>query len=326
MAIDSTREVSLSEEDVAAGYEKLSRLKDSLASVIQGKPRVIDSIVTALAANGSVLMEDVPGVGKTTLAKALAESLEAEFNRVQFTPDLLPADILGGSIYNPQDGSLTFHPGPIFCNILLADEINRASPRTQSALLEAMAERQVTVENERHPLSELFMVIGTENPVEFHGTYPLPEAQLDRFMMRLELGYPDPETEVSILYAQAESHPVDAVRAVLTQADMLVIQAQVRGVAVEPTVAAYMVERVDRTRRNPYLKLGASPRGSLMFFRACQAAAYADGRTYVIPDDAQALAAPVLAHRVVLHAKARYDGTSKEGVIHGILEDTPIPA
>ncbi len=326
MAMESVEALPISEEDVAAGREKLDRLKNNLASVIQGKPRVLDAIVTALAANGSVLMEDVPGVGKTTLAKALAASLEAKFNRVQFTPDLLPADILGGSIYNPQDGSLTFHPGPIFCNILLADEINRASPRTQSALLEAMAERQVTIENQRHPLSELFMVIGTENPIEFHGTYPLPEAQLDRFMMRLELGYPDPDTEVSILYSQTESHPVDDVRAVLAQSDMADIQRQVRRVAVEPTVAAYIVELVNQTRRNPNLKLGASPRGSLMLFRACQAAAYADGRSYVMPDDAHTLAVPVLAHRIILHAKARYDGTDKAGIIHSILEDTPIPA
>ncbi|MFO7976329.1 MAG: MoxR family ATPase [Candidatus Hydrogenedentota bacterium] len=305
--------------------EQVQSLKDNLGRVIRGKPEAIDLLVTALLANGSVLMEDVPGVGKTTLAKALAKSIDATFHRVQFTPDLLPSDILGSSIYNPADGAFTFRWGPIFSNVLLADEINRASPRTQSALLEAMNEMQATIEGTSHPLPAPFLVIATQNPVEYHGTYPLPEAQLDRFLIQLDLGYPEADAEVDILYAQAESHPLEHITPVLTREDVMAMQHAVRKVSVEQSVSRYVVEIVRRTRESELLKLGVSPRGSLMLFRAAQAAAFIDARTYVIPDDVQRLAPAVLAHRMVLTSKAKYAGTTKQEVIRELLEDIRVP-
>lgn len=266
---------------------KLDRLKRNLATVIQGKSHCLDVLTIALLAGGSVLMEDVPGVGKTTLAKALARSVDLTFHRIQFTPDLLPADILGSSIYNPNDGTFHFRNGPIFCHVLLADEINRASPRTQSALLEAMSETQATIEGKRHLLPVPFFVLATQNPVEFHGTYPLPEAQLDRFLVLLDLGYPDLDTEVSILYSQQEAHPLEHLQPVLGGSELLAMQREVHHVRVEPSVSRYLVEIVHETRREPRLKLGVSPRGSLMLFRAAQASAFSKGRHYVIPDDIQ---------------------------------------
>jgi len=272
------------------------------------------------------LMEDVPGIGKTTLAKALAKSIDAAFSRIQFTPDLLPGDILGSSIYSPVQGTFSFRPGPVFCNILLADEINRASPRTQSALLEAMNEGQATIEGVRRPLDAPFLVLATQNPVEFHGTYPLPEAQLDRFLVLLELGYPEPDVEVDILYAQAQSHPLEDIGAVLSRQDVLEMQRLVRAVRVEASVSRYIVGIVSETRRDKRLKLGASPRGSLMLFRASQAAAFHAGRDYVLPDDVQRLALPVLAHRFILTAESKYGGTAKRDIIREIVERTRVPA
>jgi MoxR-like ATPase len=315
----------MSEPAAGDGQRKLGELRQNLALVIRGKDECIDVLTIALLAGGSVLMEDVPGVGKTTLAKALARSVDLSFNRLQFTPDLLPADILGSSIYNPVDGSFTFRQGPIFSHVLLADEINRASPRTQSALLEAMGETQATIEGVRHPLPEPFFVLATENPVEFHGTYPLPEAQLDRFLMLLNLGYPDAETEVSILYAQRETHPLDGLAPVLTRQDVLEMQHSVRSVSVEPSVAHYIVSIVDRTRHDPRLKLGVSPRGSLMLFRAAQAAAFAAGRDYVLPDDVQFLASYVLPHRVILTSQSKYGGNSKTEVVADIIGQVRVP-
>lgn len=309
-------------ESLAAG---VIALRENLGKVIQGKAESIDVLVTALLAGGSVLMEDVPGVGKTTLAKALAKSVDATFHRVQFTPDLLPSDILGSSIYNPVNGSFTFRQGPIFSNVLLADEINRASPRTQSALLEAMNEGQATIEGTSYPLPAPFLVLATQNPVEFHGTYPLPEAQLDRFLIQLDLGYPDQSTEVGILYDQAKAHPLERLEPVLTRDDVLAMQQAVRAVRVEESIAQYMVEIARRTREDERLKLGVSPRGSLMLFRAVQAAAFSDKRDYALPDDVQRLAVPVLAHRVMLTPKARYGGTGKADVIRAILEGIRVP-
>ncbi|MCC6798400.1 MAG: MoxR family ATPase [Candidatus Hydrogenedentes bacterium] len=303
----------------------ITALHTNLARVIQGKPESIDLVIIALAANGSVLMEDVPGVGKTTLAKALARSIDAEMNRVQFTPDLLPADILGASVYNPVDGTFHFRKGPIFCNVLLADEINRASPRTQSALLEAMNEWQATIEGERHALPEPFLVIATQNPIEFHGTYPLPEAQLDRFLMQINLGYPAPEHEIAMLHAQAQSHPVDALTPVITQTDIVAMQFKVRSVTVSDPVSRYIVDIVNATRGDARLKVGVSPRGSLMLFRAAQAAAFCSGRNYVLPDDVQRLAVPVLAHRVVLTSKAKYGGNGKSEVITDLVSAIKVP-
>ena len=304
---------------------KLEKLKNNLSQVIHGKQESIDILTIALIAGGSVLMEDVPGVGKTTLAKALAKSIDSGFNRIQFTPDLLPADILGGSIYNPQDGSFHFRKGPIFCSVLLADEINRASPRTQSALLEAMSESQATIEGQCHPLPVPFVVIATENPIEFHGTYPLPEAQLDRFLILLNLGYPDCETEVDILYSQVESHPLERIEPVLHQQEVVEIQKAARRVRVEPSLSRYMVDLVHQTRSDTRLALGVSPRGTLMLFRACQAAAYSAGREYVLPDDVQRLVPYVLPHRILLTSKAKYAGITKLDVIREILSQTKVP-
>ncbi|HQE77479.1 MAG TPA: MoxR family ATPase, partial [Candidatus Hydrogenedentes bacterium] len=244
---------------------------------------------------------------------------------VQFTPDLLPSDILGSSIYNPATGAFTFRQGPIFSSVLLADEINRASPRTQSALLEAMNEMQATIEGTSHTLPEPFLVIATQNPVEYHGTYPLPEAQLDRFLIQLDLGYPEADAEVGILYAQAESHPLERITAVLTREDIVAMQRAVRKIAVEESVSRYVVEIVRRTREHELLKLGVSPRGSLMLFRAAQAAAFIDSRACVLPDDVQRLAPAVLAHRMVLTSKAKYAGATKQELIRELLEDIRVP-
>ncbi len=306
--------------------KKITALTDALSEVVRGNRPCIETLVISLLSGGSVLMQDVPGVGKTTLAKAVAKAVDVEFHRIQFTPDLLPADILGSSVYNPVDGTFAFRAGPIFCNVLLADEINRASPRTQSALLEAMSELQATIEGRRCDLPAPFLVLATQNPVEFHGTYPLPEAQLDRFLVQLELGYPDAETEVQILYAQAESHPLDHLQPVLTREDVLELQEMVRKVHVEQIVSHYMVEIVRQTRQDARLKLGVSPRGSLMLFRASQAAALAAGRDYVLPDDVQRLAPYVLSHRIMMTSKAKYGGVSTKDVVAEILGRVKVPS
>lgn len=282
-------------------------------------------LITALLAGGSVLMDDVPGVGKTTLAKALARCVDVAFNRVQFTPDLLPSDILGASIYKPTDGSFEFREGPVFCNVLLADEINRASPRTQSALLEAMSESQATVEGVRRELPSPFLVLATQNPVDFHGTYPLPEAQLDRFLIYLNLGYPDAETEVDILFDQAIAHPIDSLQPILGRDDIVALQDAVKRVHVDRSVGQYMVQLVTETRNDSRLKLGVSPRGSLMLFRAAQAAAFLAGRHYVTPDDVQRMSRYVLVHRIVLTSKSRYGTVSKSAVIDDILSSVRVP-
>lgn len=306
--------------------KKIAALADALSNIVRGNRECIETLVIALLSGGSVLMQDVPGVGKTTLAKAVAKAIDVPFHRIQFTPDLLPADILGSSIYNPVEGTFAFRKGPIFCNVLLADEINRASPRTQSALLEAMSESHATIEGENYELPSPFLVLATQNPVEFHGTYPLPEAQLDRFLVQLELGYPDAETEVQILYAQAESHPLEHLESVLSQADVLALQGMVRKIRVEEIVSQYMVEIVRQTREDSRLKLGVSPRGSLMLFRACQAAALAAGRDYVLPDDVQRLAPHVLPHRIILTSKAKYGGVSTKEIVTEILGRVKVPS
>jgi MoxR-like ATPase len=304
----------------------LARLQRNLCRVIHGKDGVIDHLIVALLANGHVLLEDVPGVGKTTLAKGLARSLRAEFRRIQFTPDLLPTDIVGGMIYSPKTGEFSFRPGPVFCNVLLGDEINRASPRTQSALLEAMAERQVTIEGQRHELQRPFMVLATQNPVEYHGTYPLPEAQLDRFAMRLEMGYPSADHEIMVIIDQKSSHPLEHLEPVAEAADVIAVQDAVRAVHVETTLVRYLTDLVRATREDTRLRLGASPRAALILFRTCQALALLRGRDYVTPDDVRELAVPVLAHRLVVDTKASYSGTRKQGVVTEILERVPLPA
>lgn len=306
-------------------HEKITSLVDALSNVIQGNRESIEVLVISLLSNGSVLMQDVPGVGKTTLAKAVAKAIDVQFNRIQFTPDLLPADILGASVYHPQAGTFEFRQGPIFCHVLLADEINRASPRTQSALLEAMSEMHATIEGQQYDLPSPFLVLATQNPVEFHGTYPLPEAQLDRFLVQLELGYPDAETEVRILQSQAVSHPLDDLESVISKDQIVEYQSAVRTVRVDEILSKYIVEIVRHTRADSRLKLPVSPRGSLMLFRASQAAAFAAGRDYVIPDDVQRLAPYVLAHRLVMTPKAKYGGTSAKSIIDEILSSVKVP-
>lgn len=303
----------------------LEKLRANLRRVFLGKPSVIDATIISVLAGGSILFEDAPGVGKTTLARALAQSVGLRFQRVQFTPDLLPADILGGSIYRPGDGSLLFRAGPIFCQVLLADEINRASPRTQSALLEAMGEQQVTIEGERRPLPRPFIVLATQNPMEFHGTYPLPEAQLDRFLSLIPLGYPDAETEVEILYSQRTSHPLDSLVPVMQPDDLLALQTRVLDVTVTPLVARYVVDIVRRTREDARVRLGASPRGSLMLFRAAQASALYAGRNHVLPDDVQRAAPFVLPHRLHVTGQARGATNARHEIVAEVLGSVPVP-
>ncbi len=303
----------------------LAPLKENLQSVIYGKSECIDVMIVSLLAGGSVLIEDVPGVGKTTLAKALAKSIDAKFRRIQFTPDLLPADILGSSIYNPINGDFKFNPGPIFCNILLADEINRASPRTQSALLEAMNENQATIEGQRYPLTKPFMVIATENPIEFHGTYPLPEAQLDRFLVRLAIGYPSVEVEIDILKSHAHNEPLDRIKPVLQLDKVRQIQKEVADVHVDDSILEYIVEIVHATRNDNRLQLGISTRGTLMMSRAARARAYFQKRDFVIPDDVLWLVPHVLPHRIILSSKTLHSGTTPKAIMMDIVGRIKVP-
>jgi MoxR-like ATPase len=299
---------------------------DNLQLVIKGKSEQLELLLMAILAGGHALLEDVPGVGKTTLAKALAKTFDGEFKRIQFTPDLLPGDILGSSIYNPKTGEFTFKAGPIFSHVVLADEINRASPRTQSALLEAMSEGQVTTEGTTAQLPDPFLVIATQNPVEFHGTYPLPEAQLDRFLVRFSMGYPDQESELQMLLGQRASHPLAGLKPVATFEDLKGLRKTVSEVAVSDDLTRYMLELVKKTRGDARLKLGSSPRGSLAIYKASQARAFMSGRNYVTPDDVKALAKPVLAHRMILETKTRYSGETADSIMEEHLNSIPVPA
>ncbi len=303
----------------------VERLRAALDSVIRGKRETIDLLLTAVVAGGHVLLEDVPGLGKTTLAKAFARSVRMQFTRVQFTPDLLPADILGAQILHPESGTFSFQKGPVFTQVLLADEINRASPRTQSALLEAMSEGQVSVDGMTHDLPQPFIVIATQNPVDFQGTYPLPEAQLDRFLLRFSLGYPPPEVEMEVLEVHRKAEPVNALQPVADEQEVLAARAAVHDVKVSPGVSAYLMRVVHHTRDHPQLELGVSTRGALAWYRAAQAFAYVNGRDYVSPDDLQRLAIPCLAHRVIPTPQARYGGESMQSMVSAIIEDIPVP-
>ena len=309
--------------------DKLEGLKRSVARVIRGKDEAIDWIIAALLARGHVLIEDIPGVGKTTLAQALARSLNLVFTRIQFTSDTLPSDVIGVSLWRAERGEFEFLPGPVFTNVLLADEINRATPKTQAALLEAMNERTVTVEKSRYRLREPFLVLATQNPVEYLGTYPLPESQLDRFLLRISLGYPAPEEELELLRRGGVEGELETVQPVLEEAELVRLQTGVREVRVAPPLLAYMLELVHRTRSHPDLALGVSTRGALALHRASQALAMVEGRDYVIPDDIQRLAIPVMAHRVVLAGGEVGEGWSRSeaerAVIREILDSTAVP-
>jgi len=308
-----------------AHTKQIQALRDSLERVILGKEEVIELMLVGVLSAGHVLLEDVPGVGKTTLAKALSTALGLDFSRVQFTPDLLPGDIVGSQVLNPKDGSFRFLRGPVFTEVLLADEINRASPRTQSALLEAMSEGQVTIEGETYPLKQPFFVLATQNPVDFQGTYPLPEAQLDRFLLRLSLGYPSHVQELNMLFAHQRTHPLDGMVPVMDREKLLDLQQAVRAVTVKREVGDYLIRLVEGTRRHTKVDLGISPRGSLACFRAAQARAYLHGRDYVSPVDLQELAIPTMAHRIILAPEARYGGTSPADIIDEVVADTEVP-
>ena len=305
--------------------QKINAVRANLGLVIRGKEDAIKLLTATLLAQGHVLIEDLPGLGKTTLAKTLAKSIDAEFRRIQFTPDLLPTDVLGGSVYKPREGTFSFHPGPIFTNILLADEINRASPRTQSSLLEAMAERQASIEGVRHELPALFMVIATQNPIEFHGTYPLPEAHLDRFLVRMRLGYADAVTEQAILYDQQHQHPLERLQGVITAQEVQQLQQAVCAVHVAAEIGRYIVDVVRATRQHPQVEIGASPRGELGLFRLSQALALLAGRNHVWPEDVQEAVVAVLGHRIVLNTKARFAGGDKDQVIHEVIKQIAVP-
>ncbi|MFZ4792540.1 MAG: AAA family ATPase [Blastocatellia bacterium] len=283
--------------------DRLHHLQQSIESVIRGKTESVRLAMVTLLAGGHLLLEDVPGVGKTTLAQAIARSLDCTFQRIQFTSDLLPSDIVGVSIFNQHQGEFEFRAGPIFANIILADEINRTTPKTQSSLLEAMSEGRATIENRTYDLPRPFMVLATQNPVEHHGTYPLPESQLDRFMMRIRLGYPAVEEEKSILRRQALSHPIDQLKPVLHADDLIRLQEEVRKISVSDLLIDYLMEIVARTRDHEMLDLGVSPRGSLTLFRAAQARALLEGRDYCIADDFKHLVIPVFAHRLVINQR-----------------------
>ncbi len=301
------------------------RVTDNITRVILGKDQAIELTVVALLSNGHVLIEDVPGVGKTTLAKALARSLGLSFKRVQFTPDLLPSDVTGVTIYNQKTQEFEFREGPIMTQILLADEINRATPKTQSALLESMEERQVTVDGVTYALPTPFLVQATQNPIEYEGTFPLPEAQLDRFFMRVSLGYPDREFELKVLTAQQRRHPLEDIEQVAESAEVQAAQAAVKEVYVDQLVHEYIVDITRASREHGDVYLGASPRGSLFLFRGSQALAAMQGRDYVIPDDVKQLAVPVLSHRVIVSPAARIRSVDTRAIVQEVLDEVPVP-
>ncbi len=305
--------------------EIASRLRDNVAKVIVGKQSQIDMTVVGLLSDGHLLIEDVPGTGKTMLAKSLARSVGCSFNRIQFTPDMLPSDVTGVSIYNQKVQEFEYRPGPVMANIVLTDEINRATPKTQAALLEAMEERQVTVDGVTHPIARPFLVLATQNPIEYSGTFPLPEAQLDRFLLRIRIGYPPRSAEIEMLGLQKEVHPIENLGQVIALEELLQAQKDIRKVRVSSEIAGYIIDLIEATRSHGEVYLGASPRGSLALYRTSQAVAAMDGRTYVLPDDIKRVAVPVLAHRIIIGSAAVIRDVDARVVIEEILRKIPVP-
>jgi MoxR-like ATPase len=301
------------------------KIVDNVEKVIFGKRDSVELTVIGLLCQGHLLIEDVPGVGKTMLARSLACSIGCQFSRIQFTPDMLPSDVTGVSVFNQKNREFEFRPGPIMAQIVLSDEINRATPKTQAALLEAMAERQVTVDGVTYPMTKPFLVMATQNPIEYEGTFPLPEAQLDRFLLRINLGYPDKDQEIDILDSQQYEHPIDALDQVVDEKELLAAQESLKEVYVDQLIKQYIVEIVSQTRRHPEVYLGASPRGSLTLYRAAQAYAALRGRDYVIPDEIKALVPFALAHRMIVSPAARIKDVSSEAVLADILASVPVP-
>ena len=312
-------------QDTATSTLQAQRIIDNVSQVIVGKRSVIELAVATLIAQGHMLVEDVPGVGKTMLAKSLATSIGCSFKRIQFTPDLLPSDVTGISVYNQQSGEFQFREGPLMSQVVLADEINRATPKTQSALLEAMEEQQITVDGITHHLQPPFLVMATQNPIEYEGTFPLPEAQLDRFLMRISLGYPNLEEELAIIEGQEQSHPIDSLEAVSNSQDIIGLQEAAKSVYVDRLVRQYIVSLTDATRNHREVSLGASPRASLGMFRTSRALALIRDRDYVIPDDIKMLAPGVIAHRIMLSPSARMRGVQSTDVVEDLLTNVAVP-
>ncbi|MBN1264096.1 MAG: MoxR family ATPase [Anaerolineales bacterium] len=301
------------------------RLRDNVEKVIVGKQKQIEMTIVGLLSDGHILIEDVPGTGKTMLAKSLAKSIGCTFNRIQFTPDMLPSDVTGVSIFNQKTREFEYRSGPVMANIVLTDEINRATPKTQAALLEAMEERQVTVDGITHKIPRPFLVLATQNPIEYSGTFPLPEAQLDRFLLRIRIGYPSRASEIKMLSQQKEIHPIDQLEQAVSLEELLGAQKEIRKVRVAEEITGYIIDLVEATRNHGELYLGASPRGSLALYRTAQALAAMDGRTYVLPDDVKKVAVPVLAHRIIIGSAAMIREIDSRVVIEEILRKVPVP-
>ena len=320
-----TPSATFQDEEMHEVARRANDIAANVASIILGKEEVIQACLVALLAGGHLIIEDYPGVGKTLLAKALARSVNCRFTRIQFTPDLLPSDVTGVSVFNQKTAGFEFRPGPIFANIVLADEINRSSPKTQASLLECMEERQATIDNVTHPIAAPFMVIATQNPIEYEGTYPLPEAQLDRFMMRLSIGYPAAEAEEAILQAQTSGNPFAELAPVVGDGEVLAMQAALGRVKVAPAIRRYVVDVLAATRDSRDVYLGASPRAGIALVRAAKALAVLRGRDFVVPQDIKDLAGRVLGHRIILSPDAKVHGQSEEAAISGLLKTVPVP-
>lgn len=317
---------AITDSQTKAFAQVASDIITNVEQVIQGKRRAIELVLLTIVAEGHLLIEDVPGVGKTSMAKAIARSIGLPFGRVQFTPDLLPSDVVGMSIWNRHDSTFSFRPGPIFSGIMLGDEINRASPKTQSALLEAMAEEQVTVDGTTYSLPRPFMVIATQNPIEYEGTYPLPESQLDRFLMRISVGYPSPDHELAMLATHGQGSVVETIQPVATGEQVIEMIEVARAVTIHPDISRYLVNLAEATRRHPALTLGMSPRATLGWQRAARALAALNGRSFVMPDDLKTLAHPVLGHRLMLTPEAQLQGRSTSEAVDDILHTVPTPS